>query len=634
MKRLLLFETAPQIKKLLSHYAADDPGNIWVALSPEADYAAECAGLTYRQVEEFYDETKLIALGIENYRTVGDFCDTVDRLLQDYLCDIPEIKYISTHQAFHSWKTLFDAIIDRTFALKAVVEAVSPDEIVSFRDVTIERRDGFTFSSGSAFRSVLPVVAGYYDIKLTQIPATLLDWQSLTGWRQKAAWLVHRLPGGVYIATRLTWLKRKRPEKIPAEPDKGQPTLVAADAGHDVDLVVERWRAENAGPVIMLGDVFGSYKAPTPEKRLLKKKLNEMWYSEECQQKLAPFFNINEFDCYPVVRPRLHFYFSRFLPRSLEWASFVRQVLENTSRSVVLSNLEPVACEVARQLGIPSVTHQHGGLCGYAEAPIYEHMELYPGDYFFCYGEGIVRFLEKPVASAYRSTEKHRARPVAVGSAALDSIAQVKVGTPPNYPPNQTRKSRKVIYAPSSLMGDWRHHTYHSHPDIWYWRLEQEAIKIFGRFPDIKCIAKLYPREFTTNPLDDWFRQNTLPNVKIVRDLPFTDFLNDADLFIIDCPTTTLVQAVPTNKKIILYTDRAFFRLDPRALELLKKRVVFSDSKEQFLEDIERVLGEDDWTLPEPVNDEFLKGYGTHLNDGRSAERAVRVLVDLAIKNG
>ena len=61
--------------------------------------------------------------------------------------------------------------------------------------------------------------------------------------------------------------------------------------------------------------------------------------------------------------------------------------------------------------------------------------------------------------------------------------------------------------------------------------------------------------------------------------------------------------------------------------------MVFSETKEQFLKDIERVLSEDDWTLPEPVNDEFLKAYGTYLNDGRSAERAVQALIDLARKS-
>ncbi len=633
MKRLLLFETAPQLKKLLRRFDAHDAANIWVALSPEADYASECAGLTYRQIEDFYDEAELIALGIENYKAVSDFCDTLDQILQSYLSDIPEIKYFSTHQLFHSWKILFDAIINRTFALKAAIENIKPDEIVSFKDVSIERSDGLSFLSGSAFRSVLPVAAEHYQIKLTQIPAAKVDWQSLTSHRQRLGWFLYRLPGGWRIIDALVWLMPARSKAISPDFDKGQPVLVVTESGYDVDYVVEKWRTENIGPVIMLGNRLKASKAPARERQTLKRRLTQMWDSGDCQQRLAAYFTINGLDCYPIAYSRLHCFFFLILPESLNRARFTHSILSKLEKGVVLSLLEPIACEVARHLGIPSVVHQHGGLCGYAEAPIYEHMELYPSDYYFCNGDGIVKFLAKPVPSAHRSPDKHRAKPIAIGSAALDSLVHIKDGTPSNYPPNQTRKSRKVIYVPSSLMGDWRYHSYHMSPDIWYWRLEQEIIKIFGHFPEIQFIAKLYPKEFVNNPIDDWLRQNPLPNVKIVREVPFSKFLHDADLFIIDSPTTTLVQAVTTNKKIILYADRTFFRFDPYALELAKKRVVFSETKEQFFRDIERVLGEDDWTLPEPVNDEFLKGYGTYLNDGKSAERAVRTLVELAEKS-
>ncbi|MBI4284059.1 MAG: hypothetical protein HY663_06280 [Chloroflexi bacterium] len=636
MKRLLLFETASQLSNLLGKFAAGNSENIWVALSPEADYAAECVGLTYQQIEQFYDESELIALGMESYQTVGDFCDTLDQILKSYLSDIPEVKYLSAHQLFHAWKVLFDAILNRTLALKAAIENIKPDEIVSFKDLNIETKDGMGLSSGSAFRSLTPIVAEHYHIKSTQMPAARLDWQSLTSYRQRASWLLHQFPGGWRIINALALLTQERSMTNITDFDPrfktGQPTLVVTESGYDVDYVMEKWRAENIGPVITLGDSFRAAKAPARERQTLKKKLAEIRDSSECQQRLAAYFSINGLDCYPIARSRLHYYLFHFLPQSLSRARFVQHTLEKLEKGVVLSILEPVTCAVARHLGIPSVIHQHGGLCGYAEAPIYEHMELYAGDYFFGYGEGTARFLEKPVASAHRSPAKHRAQPIAIGSSALDAIARTKESIA-NPLPGEVRKPRKVVYVPASLMGDQRYHSYHMCPDIWYWHHLRELVTIFGHFPEIQFTIKLYPKEFTKNPIDDWLRRNPLPNVTIVRDVPFIKFLPDADLFIMDSPTTTLVQAVTTDKKIILYVDRTFFRFEPHALELVKKRVVFSENKGQFLKDIARVLGEDDWSLPEPVNDEFLRSYGTYLNDGRSVERAVRALLALAEKN-
>ena len=286
MKRLLLFETAAQLKKLLRRFDACNPENTWVALSPEADYAGEYIGLTYQQIEDFYDEAELIALGIKNYKTVGDFCDTLDQLLKSYLSDIPEIKYISAHQSFHSWKILFDAILNRTFALKAAIDNIKPDEIVSFKDVNIERRDGFGFLSGSVFRSVVPIVAPHYHIKLTQMPAAMLDWQTLPNLRQRASWLLHQLPAGWRIAESLTWLTQKRSKLNSSDFNKERlkfkkeaPTLVVTETGYDVGYVIEKWRTENIGPVIMLTDRL---KAPARERQMLRKKLTEMWDSTEC----------------------------------------------------------------------------------------------------------------------------------------------------------------------------------------------------------------------------------------------------------------------------------------------------------------------------------------------------------------
>ncbi|MFC1986971.1 hypothetical protein ACFLVH_00245 [Chloroflexota bacterium] len=637
MKRLLLFETAAQLKKLLRRFAADNPGNILVALSPEADYAGECSGLSYRQIEDFYNEAELIALGIENYKVVGDFCDTLDQLLKSHLSDIPEIKYISAHQSFHAWKILFDAILNRTFALKAAIDNFKPDEIVSFKDVSMEGRDGFGFLSGSAFRSLVPVVAEHYHIKLIQMPAAMLDWQSLIGYRQRASWLLHRFSGGWRIANALTRLTQRHSTVSSSDIDKEQlkfkkerPVLVVTEMGYDIAYVVEKWQSKNIGPVIMLTNKSSAPQARAPETQALRKRLTKMWATTECRTRLAPYFNINGMDCYPVAYPRLHYFLFRFLPRSLNWVRFVHGVLSKLEKCIVLNVLEPVICEVARRLGIPSVTYQHGGFVGYMDAPIFEYVNLYPNDYFFCYGEDIVKFLAEPVPSAHRSPDKHRAKPIAIGSAALDAMAQVKDKIPSNHPQDRSGKYQKVIYVPSSLFGDQRYHTNYIYPDIWYWRLQQEIIKILGHFPEIQLIAKLHPRDIVKNPIYDWFRKNPLPNVKIIRDTPFIKLLHEADLFIMDHPSTTLVQALTTNKKIILYNDRTFFRFDPQAAELVRKRVLFSETREQFLKDIESVLGEEDWALPEPTNDEFLKAYGTYINDGGSAGRAVQVLINLA----
>ena len=103
------------------------------------------------------------------------------------------------------------------------------------------------------------------------------------------------------------------------------------------------------------------------------------------------------------------------------------------------------------------------------------------------------------------------------------------------------------------------------------------------------------------------------------------------ELFIIDSPATTLLQALTTNKKIIAFADKRFMHFKPEAVALLNKRVIFSTSKAEFLQDIATALKEPDWKPPEPINEEFLRAYGTYLNDGHSAQRSAQALFDLAL---
>jgi len=94
-----------------------------------------------------------------------------------------------------------------------------------------------------------------------------------------------------------------------------------------------------------------------------------------------------------------------------------------------------------------------------------------------------------------------------------------------------------------------------------------------------------------------------------------------------------LLEALTTAKLIITFVDSRWVRLDPAAAALLRKRMILSASGERFLRDIAAMLSQADWSLPEPVNDEFLMEYGTYLNDGHSAERAVNLLRELALRD-
>ena len=105
------------------------------------------------------------------------------------------------------------------------------------------------------------------------------------------------------------------------------------------------------------------------------------------------------------------------------------------------------------------------------------------------------------------------------------------------------------------------------------------------------------------------------------------------DMFIIDSLGTTLLQALVTDKPVVVFADQRFMHLCAGAEALLRKRVILSKTRDEFLENIAAALQKPRWSRVASVNDEFLQSFGTHQNDGRSTDRALKVLCELAERN-
>ena len=134
------------------------------------------------------------------------------------------------------------------------------------------------------------------------------------------------------------------------------------------------------------------------------------------------------------------------------------------------------------------------------------------------------------------------------------------------------------------------------------------------------------------NPLFDWMERNRPQNIEVMGDVRLESVLDLANAFIVDSPSTPLLSLVATDKPFILYAENSTFRMVPEAAKLLKKRATLADTEDQFFAEVERFLAEQDWTLPKPVNDEFLKAYCTYTGDGLSADRCAKFLYDLALR--
>lgn len=187
------------------------------------------------------------------------------------------------------------------------------------------------------------------------------------------------------------------------------------------------------------------------------------------------------------------------------------------------------------------------------------------------------------------------------------------------------------MYVLSAMVGDHAYLGYVYPPEVAYARFQREIVRVFERYPNIRLLLKppiqgRYPT--VANPLLDWLKGRTNANLELIEDARLDEVLDRADAFIIDSPSTPLLYLVATEKPFLAYWDRVVYRAVPEAAALLRKRAVYAETREEFFESLERFLQQEDWTLPKPVNDEFLVEYCTCATDGRSAERCAAFLHD------
>lgn len=108
-------------------------------------------------------------------------------------------------------------------------------------------------------------------------------------------------------------------------------------------------------------------------------------------------------------------------------------------------------------------------------------------------------------------------------------------------------------------------------------------------------------------------------------DCPFSALVAEADLFFLHYNGTPMLEALTTDRPIIVLAEEESTWILPSALALLEKRVVYTRSPEEYFRRIEDALSVPG-TLSPCASDEFLHAHGTHENDGKSARRAAAAL--------
>ena len=267
------------------------------------------------------------------------------------------------------------------------------------------------------------------------------------------------------------------------------------------------------------------------------------------------------------------------------------------------TDLNQVIRQAATASGIPLVSFQHGGSYGYMECEWVKLSDL-RADIYAGFG---------PKGSAYLEgfAKGHRLDSAAVG---VGWARGASLGGRGNGAASVTRAAsgRKVVmYAPTGLGQDFRYGPDHRFHDTDYCLKQQRVVQALLQVPDIHVAIKLHPKDAVVNPVGGWARQLGDPRVRVLEGQRLPEALRSADLVVLDCPTTSLLEVMATGLPLV-YLHLGILRWTPEGEAVMRRTAPWVEHTDGWEERLRQAVAETlESPAPEPRSNRFLNDYAS-----------------------
>lgn len=625
---LFLAEHSYQVEDFL-HRFSPDMGR-WIALGPSAMWALDKKGISYSIPEDFYTPIDLEATCLREQEKLESLCNKLDQKLWE---KYPELKKLRVCPfLFHIFPLtiLVDNLVSRIFQLKAIFNA-HPVHTAWVHCGTHRPWDAF-------------------DICFSNEETLWGHVLSLPGWKCGTE-ILEDPPKGVFAANRgIRCNKNSYYSHFKQNVDtliKRSVFLYTAARGiahQDFKAVFDLLGPSKKNSLLINGGIYEwSYAIPalhTQGWRILfvsNSLFKDKWSSngatskslhcdnEEAREKIDESFQLEGIGFYPLLEDRFAWIRAKAPQLSLRIASRLKDIVRKYKIQAILCATNPtfrshVINQVSRFHGLPVIKWQHGFVMYYKNriSQLNQFGDLMTTDAVFTFGKETER-----AYSFYHS--KFPAVVTAVGSASIDKIRESNHNSLSDEKSRGSLKTR-ILYATTSYYQNiWYCGFSPPFNDRLFYRDQSLIIKSLQEIVmswqfGCEVTFKLSPGKTCQDP--PWVDE--ISNLKVVKDSQsFVELLQCNDIIIIDCPTTTLLQAIATKKPVFALLHHAGYTEQMQTM--LARRAVCANQAEELMKLLRSYLQSGIYHAD--LNDDaFCKAYGNHLNDGKSIDRAVRLV--------
>lgn len=572
--------------------ALDSREVTWVALAPHGLQALEKARVRHIDINQFFSPDSLWEeVAEESPKRLDQLCFSVDSALQEQGFDGITLGYFKYHLSI-----LFESVMGRLHMVRAMLNQLSYAEL-AFCSSPLSK-EGFSFPNDDTLWGACTDLAfGKRTFLSLERSSALPPNASIIGRTKRGAKSVLRSSLAIdwYRSWKTLGLRNSAINFLRKK------EIVMLGPCYEWDPTLS----------ILCKNGWGiTFKNSTSVTRSSRTQAQLLWSKVNSHLLQDPYFRepflFHGIDFFPLISSHLdnivHFGLSVRLSKeqkSMDKAKAILMAMADDGGKWLF--LRPY-----REKGVKVLVWPHGPTGFWysekSEAPAL-HMDV---DQLLVYGDGAAKALN-PIA------RKGGFDLLAVGSSSLDNLMKGRDSTKDHY----------ILYA---LTNFFENHCMYSWYPAWSdltihsWR--RQIISYLNELAGFDIVVKCHPNLAYRDPP----MAISNPRVRVVKDKPkFPDLIHGAQAIIVETLTTTCLQALTSKVPVfVLNTNQ---RATPRALELLRKRAVCSQSGEELVKALDDYLTKG--TYPADVhNDEALRLFGTHLHDGQSAERAARAVTE------
>lgn len=613
--RLVFVETAAEAREALEGWRPQAV-DAAVALAPESAAVLRAAGRPYLALEDAYDPRRIVNLAEEVLQAQQAWARRVDTWLQERFAPFAEQNFRPARLYLYWLKVAFDSLAIRAYPLTWALEQWHPSWIWHPSSAPSHAEFGWdlTFRE-SLYPAVLQAVTNKLGIEAqvtvgvesfrTNDPMSPPHWSKrppAIAWARAARAAI----GGAWQTAQML---RATGDDILILGDSYdlRPVLRAAVRRR---IRVEQWRTI----------VDYAREASTRNCDMLR-AMSDAWTAALSEiQLLAPVV-VDGCDLRQIAEARVRFWWEVLIPQ--QWSAFVVVRERWRARSVravavsgVADHIERGVFAAMRSLGVRTYMYQHGGFVGACECPPWDCNDLALAEYELTYGRGTAQYFSSRPTYA----DGGRATPIAVGSSRLDSLRKTI------HRGRHAPRRKRVLLVPNLIPRNNRYFDAGTTPDVLESELQEAMVACAREFAAHEFIFKAFPYHDQRDTPAVALARTPGSNCRVEFDTPLPSLIAEADLIALLFPSTALLEALLSDRAVIVLVDPRFVEMRAAARAALERRATVADAPAQFLDQLRGLLQDGRFQVSTPVDDQFLREFGTHLDDGKSADRAVAAL--------